>query len=153
MVNTTNPFTYDQIKEWEKMRSALYQDRKVLSSKIEALNSLIHTAGTYLSAANAPEGRGLPGLDNESKKEVSLIEAITVVLATSGQPMDHKQIRAGLPDAGFSKDRQTASPNYYYTAINRLIGRKKIEKVEGGKYWIDNNETEGDMFAKTTPSA
>lgn len=147
MAGIKNPFTPEQVREWESLRASLIEDSKELNQKIDALNRALGAAQAF-SGMEALAEKAASVQDGGGTVQPTLVDAITAVLTAAQTPLSHKQIKAGLPNAGFGKGRLLASPNYYYTALNRLVEQTgPIQKTKDKKFYIKNSEAADDIFA------
>lgn len=148
MPDIQNPFTRKQVSEWQRLREVYAAEADKAFQKVAALDKALEAASAFFGTEgiSAPKR---PAEADEGKAEATLVDAIDALLMAMPEPLSHKEIRKLLPKYGFSAERLKRSPNYYYTALNRLMAREEnpVQKSEKKKFWIKKSETVDDIFA------
>lgn len=150
-----NPFTPEQVHGWERMRDKLIKESNSLSQKIDALNRALGAAQAFSGMESSEQATPeMPAKAEEEKGQATLVDAISAVLMAATKPLSHKEIRKQVPSHGFSAERLLKSPNYYYTAINRLMDREEypVQKTSDKKFWIEKSETADGILPGMAPS-
>ncbi|MGZ2259588.1 hypothetical protein [Roseobacter sp. A03A-229] len=161
-----------QIKSWERQASDIEDKIRIHESQLSTLRKWIEAANLLRDAATAsqanhtdtkvehPESsdaRYTAKSSNAASEDdgPSLVDAIVMVLRTAGKPKGHKQIKAMLGGTGFDVRRLKSSPNYYYTAVKRLVDRDIVAKYPDGTYEL-NKKTDlddGSLFSTSSRSS
>lgn len=153
MTDIKNPFTPEQVREWERLKEIYATEAAEAYQKVDALNKALQAASAFSGAAGISD-QAAPNKDEDDKDEITLVDAIDAVLVAASKPLSHKEIRKELPKYGFSEERLENSPNYYYTVINRAMAREvnPVRKSDKKEFWIEKSETADGVLPGMAPS-
>ncbi len=136
--------TYEQIDGWKAEYVKLSDQIAEKRREIHKLGHLLGQIEGYLTIAVpfAPELKKWISEQNDSSHQMPLTEAIAALLEATGHEMSRDDIRSNLPSMGYSESKLAASPNYYYTALRRLVERGVISESSPGAYvFVPNKDT------------
>lgn len=125
--------TYKQIDQWKDqcigISDAIAEHRskiKHLGIELESLRSKLTLAAPF-----APEIRDWLAQQEVDCATISLTDAILQVLEEEPVGLERDEIRERVPAVGYPESKLTRSPNYFYTALRRLVERGDVVGVSG----------------------
>ncbi len=161
--------TLEQVRDWERQREESAQKISEETSRHALLSKKIEAASMFIpNEASADEVRKvrMPGIPlvlppNENQTSlipsmvsdgISLVEAITRVLCTSGKPLTNAGIKRMLGGTGYDVEKLASSPNYFYTATRRIVAKGDAEKLPDGRYVFVNQNASEDKTTEPVSS-
>jgi hypothetical protein len=138
-----------QVRGWQDEYSGLGNERADVGTQIQALNKRAGEINARQSellnkiraaAAFSPKiAEWVQEQDfNAQPDNTTLTKAILkALLRIPGQPVVPRQnIQATLPHVGYPQQRIATNPNYFYTALKRLVGRGHLFEPQPGFYQL-----------------
>jgi hypothetical protein len=150
MTDTERPrddevITSEMAELWQNERVRISEEIAQILAKTNRLQArLVHING-LLKAAAALRPEIQDWLDSEEEKAmgeeaVVLTTAIKRFLtANKGKPSQREAIKTGLPQHGYPAIKLQANPNYFYTALKRLVKREEILEAPSGAFSLKEN--------------
>lgn len=144
--------TLSDVKRMEDEVRRLRQDRDKIDAKVRHFENRLSAARYFMDETlfdrhEADEGGAPPQAEKSATAQPqedreSLPDAILRTIRTAKEPPNKFAIRRALEREPVHAERFKNSPNYFYTAIKRLID-KEIIAVRNGRCYIraDQNET------------
>jgi predicted nuclease with TOPRIM domain len=141
-VTTTAFLTAEHVEQWKAERSNFADRLSALKGQVEQINAEM----TQITAEIAKRDQMLrnavpfvPGLaewlDSIDPETIALTDAIKRVLQMHhGQPLNREIIKQILPRTGYVTQKLNANPNYFYTALKRLVDRQQIIESPPGHF-------------------
>ena len=145
--------TLSDVRRMEGEARRLREERDKLDAKIRLIDNRLSAARYFMDdssrhsleneeiSPNAPENQRRTGPSDISDRE-SLPDGILRTIRASVTPPTKIQIRRALEREPVHAEKFIASPNYFYTAIKRLLDRGVITTKGGHCYIVsEQNET------------
>lgn len=125
--------TYEQIEKWKDEFVDIAEKMVEYRLKIRELGMELEKLRSILTAAS-PFAPGLQKwIDQQqvSCTTISLTDAIQKVLEYAPLGMDRDEIKKHVVTVGYSEVKLNSSPNYFYTALRRLVERGRVTEKAG----------------------
>ena len=116
------------------MEEVIADAQRELGPITERLRAVAVLAGPPTEAASA-KSNGLSAGEPQN-----MTEAIEKIANETGTPIPRKELKRLLKKQGFPNDRLG---NYFYTAVHRLKGKKRITVQPDGSVWRAPSKTSG----------
>jgi hypothetical protein len=145
-MNDTTPFvlTSDQQAAIRRMEAEKARLEKVIADAqrelapiTERLRAVAVLAGPPMEAAPS-KSNGLFESPDTAGEAQNMTEAIEKIANETGTPIPRKELKRLLKKQGFPNDRLG---NYFYTAVHRLKGKKRITVQPDGSVWRAPSKT------------
>ena len=130
----TSLLTSSEVEAWREEKAKLEQEIAVKQQRLVDLEQLLVAASLLMRA------RGItPAEGNETQTPggETLPDMIINILQERVGPISNNEIKALMNKSGLGRARLKGNPNYYYTAMSRLIKRGLVTK-DGDRYEIKN---------------
>lgn len=126
--------TSSEVEAWRGEKVKLEQEIAVKQQRLNDLEQLLVAASLLMRA------RGITpteGNETQAPGGETLPDMIINILQERVGPISNNEIKALINKSGYGRARLRDNPNYYYTAMGRLVKRGLITK-DGAQYEIKN---------------
>ena len=139
--------TAEDVERWKSERAALVSQQEELKAQVVALQTRVGEIGGEIAKREeslrnaAPFVPGLADwLSTIDPEEIALTTAIKKALAPHrGRPLPREVIKNLLPSQGFPAQKLNANPNYFSTALKRLVARDEVMEGPPGQFRLKQN--------------
>lgn len=125
--------TYEHIEKWKEEFVDIADKMAEHRLKLHELGLELEKLHSMLTAAS-PFAPGLQNwIDQQqvNRTTISLTDAIQKVLENSPLGMERDEIKKRVLTVGYPEVKMNSSPNYFYTALRRLVERGAVAEESG----------------------
>jgi hypothetical protein len=139
---TTAFLTAEHVENWKAERASFVDQQNKLKEQLAVIQQKIAQCATEIAQREQMLRQAIPFVpdladwfESMDPEAIALTDAIKRALHMHrGQALNREIIKQLLPRVGYAVAKLNANPNYFYTALKRLVIRNEIMEAPPGHF-------------------